>query len=251
MHTDNVNSVFPYVSYCQINPVSRCFIGSCRLNWTIIFHLLSLRTIHRVLIVREKQQNHTHTRTRIALLWHFHLRSTPKAKSCFLTAYQLHHCGCCLEWHSSRNVRSCRDVQATPMNEWATSIQRMKRPNDLCGRFLSRSDRKPARTHLIPPLLHPAPPPSLRGDFSTAGGGRVRGGACEGQLKAQTDVFTPARVKSCEQWWLGLFSDAVGGLMIPSATSLQDYDFGIMSDYVRPPEIKKNQKTLRRQQPGL
>lgn len=30
--------------------------------------------------------------------------------------------------------------------------------------------------------------------------------------------------------------------MIPSATSLQDYDFGIMSDYVRPPEIKKKKK---------
>lgn len=30
--------------------------------------------------------------------------------------------------------------------------------------------------------------------------------------------------------------------MIPSATSLQDYDFGIMSDYVRPQRFRKKKK---------
>lgn len=150
MHTD-VNSVFPYVSYCQINPVSRCFIGSCRLNWTIIFHLLSLRTIHRVLIVWEKQQNHIHPHAHTLLY--------------------------CDTW------TSCLDVQATPMNEWAISIQRMKRPNDLCGRFLSWSDHKPARTHLIPPLLHPAPPTLAPWWFFHCGGWEDEGGRGRGGLR--------------------------------------------------------------------
>lgn len=33
--------------------------------------------------------------------------------------------------------------------------------------------------------------------------------------------------------------------MIPSATSLQDYDLGIMPDYVRPQRFKKTKKKTR------
>lgn len=116
-------------------------------------------------------------------------------------------------------------VACKPLYEWTSTVQGMKRPHNPHVWFWADLILNPPKSTWSPPSFvlcssHRVPLHCVVFHFTRV----VRV-----SVKAQTDVFTPAGARAVSADGGGFPDDVGGGLMTRSATSLLDYDFGIMS----------------------
>lgn len=119
------------------------------------------------------------------------------------------------------------DIAVTwkPLYEWTSAVQGMKRPHNPHVRFWADLILNPPKSTWSPSSFvlcssHRVPLHCVVFHFTRV----VRA-----SVKAQTDVFTPAGARAVSADGGGFPDGVGGGLMTRSATSLLDYDFGIMS----------------------